>query len=899
MKKLILPICLFIVLGFTLSVFAQPKPIIKIKAYSPYELEQMGLKTHTSSGLNVVGVGYLVYLGASNAAGDSITAYAWSVSAKPDTSNAKMDSTNTENTTFRSDVPGEYTIKLTITTASGTADTTVTIVAADYVGVGTIAGATPDYKKGQCGSCHAAKNSEWEGTGHAVMLQKGLNGENGSHYKSYCITCHTVGYNTDSLAVDGGFDDVAKTLGWTFPDSLYPGQWDSLVVNYPALAQKANIQCENCHGPGSLHKGDVSKIAVSLDEGVCGQCHADPPYHPRGVQWKLSKHAIGVGFAANESACASCHSGYGFIHATDPSTGLSQTTGFPQVSCAVCHDPHSAANEHQLRTVAPVTLGNGIVVSNAGSGQLCMQCHKSRRDAETYAVSYHRYYGPHHGPQADMLEGTNAITFGMYIPSSPHKTAVTDACVHCHMAATPTSGAAAGKMGAHTFEMSYGDSDNVAACQPCHAGIKSFDDVMASKDYDGNGKIEGATTEVQGLLDSVAVLLPPIGQDTVIVTSSFNKIQLKAAYDYLFVTEDGSHGIHNFQYAVNLLLVTKKALKYGVLTEGKIQAITDVPNDQGYQVRIVWSRFGGDGVSDNPVLNYAIFRKVDQMGKIANNVHVYNSIKSVPNNINILKSGTYVKTKDALWDFVATAPAVAQLQYSAIVPTLFNTVKGDTVYSVFKVAGLTANPAINVFSAPDSGFSVDNLAPSAPSGVTAAAVSNTIDLSWLKVKASDFDYYTIYRSKTANFKPTSANILATTINHSYSDSKVENDVTYYYKITATDFNKNESNYSEEVSSMITGVENEMGIPTQYALQQNFPNPFNPSTIIKYQLPKASFVRLSVFDITGQEVAVLVNGEEPAGYYSITWNASNFASGVYLYKIQIGEFNQVRKMLLVK
>jgi hypothetical protein len=89
------------------------------------------------------------------------------------------------------------------------------------------------------------------------------------------------------------------------------------------------------------------------------------------------------------------------------------------------------------------------------------------------------------------------------------------------------------------------------------------------------------------------------------------------------------------------------------------------------------------------------------------------------------------------------------------------------------------------------------------------------------------------------------------------------------------------------------------IPETYALRQNYPNPFNPSTKISYLLPKASDVKIVVFDILGREVATLVNEFKPAGTHTVEFNASNLASGVYLYRIEAGDFRDTKKMLLVK
>lgn len=100
------------------------------------------------------------------------------------------------------------------------------------------------------------------------------------------------------------------------------------------------------------------------------------------------------------------------------------------------------------------------------------------------------------------------------------------------------------------------------------------------------------------------------------------------------------------------------------------------------------------------------------------------------------------------------------------------------------------------------------------------------------------------------------------------------------------------------SGAITGVQN-TSTPTSYELSQNYPNPFNPVTAIRFSIPKDQLVKLSIYDITGKEVAVLVNEVKRAGSYIVEFNAGNLASGVYFYKLSAGEFSSVKKMMLVK
>ncbi len=102
------------------------------------------------------------------------------------------------------------------------------------------------------------------------------------------------------------------------------------------------------------------------------------------------------------------------------------------------------------------------------------------------------------------------------------------------------------------------------------------------------------------------------------------------------------------------------------------------------------------------------------------------------------------------------------------------------------------------------------------------------------------------------------------------------------------------------TSVITGIKfvsNE--IPSSYSLSQNYPNPFNPTTKIKYGIPLSGFVKLVVFDALGREVETLVNENQQAGVYEASFNASQYSSGVYFYKIIAEEFISIKKMLLIK
>lgn len=126
--------------------------------------------------------------------------------------------------------------------------------------------------------------------------------------------------------------------------------------------------------------------------------------------------------------------------------------------------------------------------------------------------------------------------------------------------------------------------------------------------------------------------------------------------------------------------------------------------------------------------------------------------------------------------------------------------------------------------------------------------------------------------------------------YSFIDKTSEQGITYY-RLKQVDFNGTYS-YSDVVELDVTG-------PLTFELAQNYPNPFNPSTKIKYSVPEAGNIRLSVYNLVGEEVAVLVNGFSQEGAFEVTFDASNLSTGIYLYKLQSSNSVQTKKMTLIK
>ncbi|MEO8230913.1 MAG: T9SS type A sorting domain-containing protein, partial [Ignavibacteriota bacterium] len=129
-----------------------------------------------------------------------------------------------------------------------------------------------------------------------------------------------------------------------------------------------------------------------------------------------------------------------------------------------------------------------------------------------------------------------------------------------------------------------------------------------------------------------------------------------------------------------------------------------------------------------------------------------------------------------------------------------------------------------------------------------------------------------------------------TKNYSFEDKFVTSG-TYSYRLKQID-NDGQFEYSKT-------IEVDLGAPKKFELSQNYPNPFNPTTTIRFSLPEAGNVKLTLYDILGQEIKTLVSAFKEAGVHTLNFNAGDLNSGIYLYKIEANGFSQTKKMILVK
>jgi hypothetical protein len=322
-----------------------------------------------------------------------------------------------------------------------------------------------------------------------------------------------------------------------------------------------------------------------------------------------------------------------------------------------------------------------------------------------------------------------------------------------------------------------------------------------------------------------------------------------------------------------------------------IISIVDIPNDQGKQVRIKWKKSPQDTTGAfSQITSYSIWRK---------------SSSGVERNMpkELLSADLTMDTTLLNYDYVMSVPAIQLPQYQTVVPTLEDSTAGGTHRFIFRVAAHTADPGEYFVSPPDSGYSVDNLAPATPSGLTASQVitqgGGIVLLNWAPKVDHDFNYFAVYRGSTAGFDPRGTQPIATVVREEYADTNVVKGSSYYYKVSAFDFAGNESGYSIEANIIVAGVKENNRMPDHYTLGQNFPNPFNPSTVIEYALPARGYVTLKIFNMLGVEVATLVEEEQSPGYRSVVFNPTGLAGGVYVYRLTAEHFIDSKKMLLIK
>ena len=340
-----------------------------------------------------------------------------------------------------------------------------------------------------------------------------------------------------------------------------------------------------------------------------------------------------------------------------------------------------------------------------------------------------------------------------------------------------------------------------------------------------------------------------------------------------------------------------------------IYAVRDVPGDQGGLINVAWDAAPGDNSTEHAITHYTTWRAISPTGAELSSVDPGSFITHISDLSSTAEPGivrmAYAGSMTYYWKLISSIDAYYLEAYSEVVPTLFDSTDVCDEYHYVQIIAHTSDPYTFWVSPPDSGRSVDNLAPAAPLGLAGeqSYIPDGITLSWALNSESDLGNYAIYRGESADFIPASGNLLTSTPDTLYLDTEWRWDSGYYYKVSALDIHGNESNFALLRPDGTTGADTPE-TPEKNYLAQNYPNPFNPLTQIVFGLAEPAHVSLRVYNAAGQLVRVLIDEELSAARYEKNWDGRDGAgrpvsSGLYFYRLEAGSFIETRKMVLLR
>jgi len=421
-----------------------------------------------------------------------------------------------------------------------------------------------DVEKGLpvCGNCHVGQNAEWQETAHSRAWE---DLQASGHAAESCEGCHTVGANGNFV--------VDANVGWTATGD--PRYWD--------------VQCEACHGPGLEHVTNPDatqplasiKVGVALESG-CGECHQGV-HNPFVEEWSQSRHANESNHAIENEECQGCHEGKGALRAFGVEAEYLEKDSdeLIPITCPVCHDPHDARNEGQLRFPIDVPDVNA---------NLCMKCHQRRAVPDPTSSR-----GPH-SPQGPLLLGEDvgwrpphfAYDEGSIVGT--HGTSRNPRlCATCHVSrleVLDATGSFVFNASGHLFKpIPCLDANGVPTAQDdCELERRSFASCEASGCHNEAGARSAyvlATTRIADLVEELEALLDQVPG------SEFD------TSDNVYTTAEGS------KFNADLGAIRSSAIHNPFLTEALLTAsIKQVEGDYGVSppVGVVLENIlGGEG----------------------------------------------------------------------------------------------------------------------------------------------------------------------------------------------------------------------------------------------------------------------------------------------------------------
>ncbi len=353
----------------------------------------------------------------------------------------------------------------------------------------------------------------------------------------------------------------------------------------------------------------------------------------------------------------------------------------------------------------------------------------------------------------------------------------------------------------------------------------------------------------------------------------------------------------------DIILKAQRVGQYGHLGNAAptITTVTDFPQDQGGRVRLTWQSSYLD-VAGEGIDHYTVWNRLPG-AKAASSPVDPQVAAALAETAGLDQVGALAVLSDG-WTYIDQVPAAYLDQYGFNAPTFADSTSGGASLTEFMVIGHLST--MTWPSTPLSGYSVDNLSPGAPLQLAAHIEGPSVDLNWLPSGVNDGDLkeYRIYRSTVPGFSPTADDLVGTATDPVFSEPLAGSGTAWFYLVTAVDVHDNEGLASNE--AVITGDSGVAGtnLAERFALLGNYPNPFNPTTAISFNLPRPAQVNLAVYDVAGHRVATLLHGPQPAGPGTVLWNGRSDAgatasSGIYFARMDADNYHGVWKMVLAK
>jgi len=359
-------------------------------------------------------------------------------------------------------------------------------------------------------------------------------------------------------------------------------------------------------------------------------------------------------------------------------------------------------------------------------------------------------------------------------------------------------------------------------------------------------------------------------------------VDLNISLDPLFCDPaDGNHALEatspcapgNHPEGGDLLI---GAFGVGCSLAPTLLSLSDVPDDDGGQLRLVWSGSWHDrSDSPSPVTGYGVYRQ------------------GAPGNTPV------TQTRLLGWDYLETVPARGDSAYQWVAPTLCDSTPADSCASVFLVSATTVDPLTYWDSAPDSGYSVNNLPPPPPLGLV--VTYDYVDghaLVWQASGAADLDCYLVYRGDQPGFPPDQEHLVGQTQLVEWVDAATAPNL--HYKVSAMDCAGNESQAASP--ELLVGTESP---PVATRMVGAHPNPFNPATRLVYELAGPSRVTLRIYDLRGRLVAEPIAArQQAAGRHAVVWQARDgqgraLPSGRYVAELTAGAVVETSGLTLLR